>query len=124
MSGMSGQICTPLQQADAPANSDVHSPAYRDVPHLPKYETLPKRRTLPSGSLVLDKISFAKSSSSINVGFSNLATLIQFPLVTGKLATKFWSEKHIVVGLFPMTLCSTAQHTQDRLDGSYDKLID
>jgi hypothetical protein len=118
MSGMRGQMCTPLQQADAPATSEVHSPAYRDVPHLPKYEALPKRRTLPSGSLILVKISLAKSSSSISVGFSNLAILMQFPLVTGRLATKFWSEKHIVVGLLPMTLCSAVQHKQDKLDGS------
>jgi hypothetical protein len=73
---------------------------------------------------MLLRISLAISNSSISEEFSTLATPMQFPLLNGKLATKFWSEKHIVIGLLPMTLCSAVQLRQDKLEGSNDKLID
>jgi hypothetical protein len=124
MSGMKEQICTPLQLEDAPATREVHSLAYSGVPHLPKYEALPKRSTLPSGSLMLLRISLAISNSSTSDELSTHATPTQFPLLNGRPATKFWSEKHIVIGLLPMTLCSTLQLRHNKLAGSNDKLMD
>jgi hypothetical protein len=51
INGMRGQTLTPSQILSVLETTEIQSLAYIPVPTLDKKEALPKRRTLPSGSL-------------------------------------------------------------------------